>query len=108
MASLDPNHWTAKVQAAWKAGTELACEESHSETTPLHLAIVLFEDTEGLARQVPLTCLIVDVWALWTPERPCVQTYARDRHVSCQQRRHSVSAALVPFLTQQERMMSRG
>jgi hypothetical protein len=52
MATLDPNHWTAKVTAAWKAAAELASEEGHAETMPLHVAIVLLEDTDGLARQV--------------------------------------------------------
>lgn len=50
--ALDPNHWTSKVQAAWKAATELASEEGHAETTVTHLAVTLFEDADGLARQV--------------------------------------------------------
>jgi ATP-dependent Clp protease ATP-binding subunit ClpA len=50
--ALDPNHWTSKVQAAWKSATELAADEGHAETHVIHLAVALFEDPDGLARQV--------------------------------------------------------
>jgi ATP-dependent Clp protease ATP-binding subunit ClpA len=50
--SLDPNKWTSKVQAAWKSAIDLAADEGHSETQVIHLAVALFEDPDGLARQV--------------------------------------------------------
>ena len=50
--ALDPNHWSSKLQAAFKSAVDTATEQQHAETRVLHLALSLFEDREGLARQV--------------------------------------------------------
>ena len=52
--SLNPNQWTSKVQEAWQAASTLCSDEGHAEVAPVHLAVVLFEDPEGLGRQVRL------------------------------------------------------
>lgn len=50
--ALDPNHWSSKLQAAFKSAVELAIEQRHAEARVLHLGLALLEDAEGLARQV--------------------------------------------------------
>jgi ATP-dependent Clp protease ATP-binding subunit ClpA len=49
---IDPQHWSSKVQAAWQAAKELAADHQHPEMGVIHIAISLFEDPEGLAKQV--------------------------------------------------------
>jgi ATP-dependent Clp protease ATP-binding subunit ClpB len=46
---IDPNKLTVKVQSVLRAAIDLAKEEQHVQWTPLHLAVVLFEDPEGTA-----------------------------------------------------------
>lgn len=58
-STLDPNHWTAKLQAAWTSAAQLAAGAQHSETTPLHLALALLDDSQGLARQVRTQSLYI-------------------------------------------------
>lgn len=50
--ALDPNHWSSKLQAAFKTAIVIAAEQHHAETRVLHLGLALFEDSEGLGRQV--------------------------------------------------------
>lgn len=45
---------TQKVIEAINQANELAVENSHQQLTPVHLAIVLLEDAEGLAQQAVL------------------------------------------------------
>eukprot|EP00892_Ulva_mutabilis_P000628 jgi/Ulvmu1/10566/UM065_0020.1 len=52
--ALDPNHWSSKLQAAFKTAVELAVEQRHTEARVLHLGLALLEDQEGLARQACL------------------------------------------------------
>ena len=49
---VDPKHWTEKVQSAWQSAQAQAENEGHAQLTPLHLAVVLFEDQTGIAKQV--------------------------------------------------------
>lgn len=51
---MDPNRWTQKTISALNAAQQLAQDHSHQQITPLHLAIVLFEDAEGISRQAVL------------------------------------------------------
>lgn len=48
--AFDPKKATQKTTETISEAIELAQEEQHQQLTPLHLAIVLFEDTHGLAR----------------------------------------------------------
>lgn len=48
--SMDPRTFTQKVNETLTAAQELASEHSHQQLSPLHVAIVLFEDPEGVAR----------------------------------------------------------
>lgn len=45
---------TQKTVEAINQASELALENSHQQLTPVHLAIVLLEDGEGLAQQAVL------------------------------------------------------
>ncbi|KAK9810143.1 hypothetical protein WJX72_005514 [[Myrmecia] bisecta] len=51
---VDPNKFTVKASEALAQAQELAKENGHSQITPLHLAVVLFENPEGLAKQAVL------------------------------------------------------
>ncbi|KAK9844178.1 hypothetical protein WJX81_007123 [Elliptochloris bilobata] len=53
---VDPNKFTEKTLQALNAAQELALEHGHQQVTPLHLAIVVFEDSEGIGRQAVLKC----------------------------------------------------
>ena len=48
---MDPNKFTQKTQEAIKNAAELAQDNSNAQISPVHLAISLFEDPEGLAKQ---------------------------------------------------------
>lgn len=50
--ALDPQHWTEKVSTAFQEALVLAAESGQQEAHPVHLAISLFEDDAGLAKQV--------------------------------------------------------
>jgi ATP-dependent Clp protease ATP-binding subunit ClpB len=43
--------FTAKVEEYLQASAELAQEEQHQQLAPVHLALVMFEDAAGIARQ---------------------------------------------------------
>lgn len=47
---MDPRTFTQKVNETLTAAQELASEHSHQQLSPIHVAIVLFEDPEGVAR----------------------------------------------------------
>ena len=47
---MDPRTFTQKVTEALQSAQGLASEHSHQQLSPLHVAIVLFEDPEGVAR----------------------------------------------------------
>ncbi|KAK9793452.1 hypothetical protein WJX73_009135 [Symbiochloris irregularis] len=51
---MDPNRWTQKTVAAINAAQQLAQEHSHQQIQPTHLAVVLFEDEEGIAKRAIL------------------------------------------------------
>ena len=51
---MDPNKFTRKTQEAIQNAAELAQDNSHAQISPVHLAIFLFEDPEGLAKQAVL------------------------------------------------------
>ncbi|KDD76020.1 hypothetical protein H632_c393p2, partial [Helicosporidium sp. ATCC 50920] len=51
---MDPNKITSKVAEAVNASRSLALEHAQQALTPLHLATVLVEDVEGVARQALL------------------------------------------------------
>ena len=53
-AVMDPNKFTRKTQEAIQNAAELAQDNSHAQISPVHIAIVLFEDPEGLAKQAVL------------------------------------------------------
>ncbi|KAL4440691.1 hypothetical protein ABPG77_000400 [Micractinium sp. CCAP 211/92] len=48
--TMDPRTFTQKVNETLTAAQELASGHSHQQLSPLHVAIVLFEDPEGVAR----------------------------------------------------------
>jgi ATP-dependent Clp protease ATP-binding subunit ClpB len=50
--SLNPKNWTEKTGQAVSAARDLAEEHAHVQLMPIHLAVVLFSDAEGLARNV--------------------------------------------------------
>lgn len=50
--SFKPDEFTDKVNESLKAAHDQAREFSHPTVGPVHLAVALFEDAEGLARQV--------------------------------------------------------
>ncbi|EFN58888.1 hypothetical protein CHLNCDRAFT_56016 [Chlorella variabilis] len=47
---MDPSKFTQKVTEILNAAQELAQESSHQQITPLHVAVVMFEDPEGVAK----------------------------------------------------------
>ncbi|KAL4457526.1 hypothetical protein ABPG75_012391 [Micractinium tetrahymenae] len=47
---MDPRSFTQKVNETLTAAQELASENSHQQLSPVHVAVVLFEDPEGVAR----------------------------------------------------------
>jgi len=49
---MNANKFTDKVVEAMQEASELAIGQGHSQISPAHLGIVLFEDTEGLARRL--------------------------------------------------------
>eukprot|EP00884_Botryococcus_braunii_P013589 jgi/Botrbrau1/22230/Bobra.168_1s0061.1 len=51
---MDASKFTQKVNAALLAAQELAQENGNPQLTPTHLAVVLFEDPEGIAKQAVL------------------------------------------------------
>jgi ATP-dependent Clp protease ATP-binding subunit ClpB len=51
---MDTQKLTAKVAELVNGARTLSLEEHHQELRPLHLAVVLFEDPEGIARQAVL------------------------------------------------------
>ena len=51
---MDPNKFTQKTHEAIRAASELAQDNGHAQISPVHLAIALFEDPEGLAKQAVL------------------------------------------------------
>ncbi|TPX36494.1 hypothetical protein SmJEL517_g01312 [Synchytrium microbalum] len=60
---MDPNTWTEKTQEIVKGAQTLAREYGHAQITPLHLAASLFNDEDGLVKNVvskaggdPQTC----------------------------------------------------
>lgn len=54
-SNMDPNKLTAKASEAISAAAELAPEAGNPQLTPIHLAIALFEDPDGLGKQVQNT-----------------------------------------------------
>ena len=51
---MDPNKLTQKVAEIVNAARDVALEEQNQELRPLHLAVVFFEDPEGIAAQAVL------------------------------------------------------
>lgn len=51
---MDPNKFTQKTHEAIKKAAELAQDNGNAQISPVHMAIVLFEDPEGLAKQAVL------------------------------------------------------
>lgn len=51
---MDPNKLTQKVADLINAARDIALEEQNQELRPLHLAVVFFEDPEGVAKQAVL------------------------------------------------------
>lgn len=43
--------FTQKVESYLSAAAELAQESSHQQLSPVHLAIAMFEDPEGIGKQ---------------------------------------------------------
>lgn len=48
--------FTSKVESYIAAAAELAQENSHQQLTPIHLAIAIFEDNEGVGKQAAVKC----------------------------------------------------
>ena len=51
---MDLNKWTVKSQEALQSAMEFAQEACNPELTPLHLALALFDDEDGIAKQAAL------------------------------------------------------
>ncbi len=51
---MDLNKWTVKSQEALQNAMEFAQEAGNPELTPLHLALALFDDEDGVAKQAAL------------------------------------------------------
>ena len=51
---MDPNKLTQKTAEVVNAARDLALEEQHQELHPIHMAIVMVEDPEGLAKHAIL------------------------------------------------------
>lgn len=50
--ALNPKYWTEKTAEAVSKAKELAEEHSHVQLAPIHLAVVLFAEEDGLARSI--------------------------------------------------------
>eukprot|EP00730_Choanoeca_flexa_P011060 TRINITY_DN2258_c0_g1_i1.p1 TRINITY_DN2258_c0_g1~~TRINITY_DN2258_c0_g1_i1.p1 ORF type:complete len:895 (+),score=328.74 TRINITY_DN2258_c0_g1_i1:111-2795(+) len=50
--AINPNDFTDKVNTTLFDSKNLAIENGHSQVEPVHVAVVLFEDAEGMARRV--------------------------------------------------------
>lgn len=50
--SLNPENFTEKTNQILVAAQELARESSHVQLSPLHVAVALFEDPDGLAKSI--------------------------------------------------------
>lgn len=48
--------FTSKVESYIATAAELAQENSHQQLTPIHLAIAIFEDNEGVGKQAAVKC----------------------------------------------------
>lgn len=51
---MDPNKVTQKVAEVVNAARDMALENNHQQLAPIHLAVALFEDPEGIAKQAVL------------------------------------------------------
>ena len=51
---MDPSKFTQKTIETLNNAQELAQENAHQQVTPVHAAIKLFEDPEGIAKQAIL------------------------------------------------------
>ena len=51
---MDPSKFTQKTIETLNKAQELAQENSHQQVTPVHVAIKLLEDPEGIAKQAIL------------------------------------------------------
>ena len=51
---MDLNKWTVKSQEALQSAMEFAQEAGNPELMPLHLALALFDDEDGVAKQAAL------------------------------------------------------
>ena len=51
---MDPNKLTQKVIEIYNAARSLALDEQQQQLSPLHFAIIMFEDPEGIAKQACL------------------------------------------------------
>jgi ATP-dependent Clp protease ATP-binding subunit ClpB len=51
---MDPSKFTQKTIETLNNAQELAQENSHQQVTPIHVAIKLLEDPEGIAKQAIL------------------------------------------------------
>lgn len=59
---MDPNKWTIKTQQAVQAAAELAQEAGNPEIHPVLLAVALFDDEDGVAKQVVLKVANVETY----------------------------------------------
>jgi ATP-dependent Clp protease ATP-binding subunit ClpB len=50
--AINPNDFTDKVNTTLYDAKNLAIEAGHAQIEPIHLAVVLFDDAEGMARRV--------------------------------------------------------
>jgi ATP-dependent Clp protease ATP-binding subunit ClpB len=51
---MDPSKFTEKVNTVLRDAQELARENNHQQLTPVHIAVTMFDDSEGIARQAVL------------------------------------------------------
>lgn len=49
---MNPKNWTEKTTQAISAARDLAEDNSHVQLAPIHLAVVLFSEADGLARNI--------------------------------------------------------
>jgi ATP-dependent Clp protease ATP-binding subunit ClpB len=54
--------FTQKVEAYLSAAAEMAQENSHQQLSPVHLAIAIFEDPEGVGKQAAVKAAGEDTW----------------------------------------------
>ena len=59
---MDLNKWTVKSQEALQNAMEFAQEAGNPELTPLHLALALFDDEDGVAKQAVLKVNSVETY----------------------------------------------